>query len=365
MWKNIRKSIISIRLLIPTAILLVLSSAALAQNAGKNQGPPPVPVKVAEVKIETVSDQITLVGTAEAIAKSIVASEVSGVVEQFPVREGDFVKKGGLLARLKSTNLQLLLNGAKAGREKVRASLQYAEKELERAKKLKDTNSIAGKNYDEALYNQLALYQGVLESEAEIERLKYEIEQKRVAAPFSGFVAEEHTQVGQWINPGGAVVTLLDLGQIRITVDVPERYAVMISPDSGVKVVIKSISENFMSGKIYAVLPQGNPDSRTFPVRINLPNPDFKIKSGMEAAVTFNLSSTKSAVVVPKDAIVTAGNNRLVFLVAGGKAIPLNVKILGYYDGNVAIEGNLQPGGRVVVRGNERLMPGQAVQVIE
>jgi RND family efflux transporter MFP subunit len=266
---------------------------------------------------------------------------------------------------LKSTNLHLLLKGAKAGRAKIRANLQYAEKELERAEKLKDTNSIAGKNYDEALYNRLALHQGFLESEAEIERLKYEIEQKSVVAPFSGFVAQEHTQVGQWINPGGAVVTLLDLGRIRITVDVPERYAVMISRDSGVKVIIKSISKNSLSGKIYAVLPQGNPDSRTFPVRINLPNPDFRIKSGMEAEVTFNLASTKRAMLVPKDAVVTAGNNRLVFLVANGTAIPVNVKILGYYDGNVAVEGNLQPGGRVVVRGNERLMPGQAIQVIK
>ena len=365
MRKNNFRSIFSIRFLIPAAILLVLSSVTLAGNAGKNQGPPPVPVKVAEVKIKTVSEQITLVGTAEAIVESIVAAEVSGVVEQFPVREGDFVKKEGLLARLKSTSLHLRLKGAKAGREAIRASLQYAEKELERARNLKDKNSIAGKQYDEALYNQLALYQGFLESEAEIERLKYEIEQKRVVAPFSGFVAKEHTQVGQWINPGGAVATLLDLDRIRITVDVPERYAVMISPNSEVKVVIKSISENFLSGKIYAVLPQGNPDSRTFPVRINLPNPDFRIKSGMEAAVTFNLSSTKSAMLVPKDAVVTAGNSRLVFLVAGGKAIPVNVKILGYYDGNVAVEGNLQPGGRVVVRGNERLMPGQAVQVIK
>jgi RND family efflux transporter MFP subunit len=365
MRENNNRFIFSAHFLITASILLIISSATSAQNTGKNQGPPPVPVRVAEVKIETVSDQVTLVGTAEAIAESIVASEVSGVVEQFPVREGDFVKKGGLLARLKSISLHLRLKGAEAGREEIRANLQYAEKELERAKKLKDTNSIAEKNYDEALTKQLALYQGFLKNEAEIERLKYEIEQKRVVAPFSGFVSKEHTQVGQWINSGGAVATLLDLGQIRITVDVPERYAIMILPESSVKVVIKSMSENFLSGKIYAVLPQGNSDSRTFPVRINLPNPDFKIKSGMEATVTFNLSSTKSAMVVPKDAVVTAGNNRLVFMIAEEKALPVNVKILGYYDGNVAVEGNLQPGSRVVVRGNERLMPGQAVQVIE
>jgi multidrug efflux pump subunit AcrA (membrane-fusion protein) len=68
---------------------------------------------------------------------------------------------------------------------------------------------------------------------------------------------------------------------------------------------------------------------------------------------------------MPKDAIVTQGNNKLVFFVADGRAMPVNVKVLGYYDGNVAVEGNLTPGTQVVIRGNERLRPGQAVLVIE
>jgi RND family efflux transporter MFP subunit len=347
------------------SILLFSGSYSLAQDKDKSKGPPPVPVRVAVVENKMVSDQISLVGTAEAISTSMVAAEVSGVVEHFPVKEGDFVKKGKLLVRLNSTDLKLRLKSAIASREKIRANLEYAEKELNRASKLKDANSIAARNYDESLYNHLALSQEFLKSEAEIERLEYEIKQKRVVAPFSGFVAKEHTQVGEWINAGGPVVTLLDLEQIRITVDVPERYAVMLIPQGEVKVMIRSIFNDMLAGKIYALLPQANPDSRTFPVRINLANPEFKIKSGMEAMVTFNLASSKNALLMPKDAVVTQGNNKLVFFVANGQAMPVNVKILGYYDGDVAVEGNLEPGTPVVIRGNERLRPGQAVSVIE
>ena len=79
--------------------------------------------------------------------------------------------------------------------------------------------------------------------------------------------------------------------------------------------------------------------------------------------VAFNLSTKKSALLVPKDAVVTMGNNRMVYLVADGKAVPVGVKILGYYDGNVAVEGKFIPGAPVVIRGNERLRPGQAVSV--
>ena len=158
---------------------------------------------------------------------------------------------------------------------------------------------------------------------------------------------------------------ILDLGQIRISVDVPERYAVMLSPQSKVSIIVKSISNDPLLGRIYAVLPQGDQNSRTFPVRINLPNPDLKIKSGMEATVTFNLPGLESALLVPKDAVVVEGNKRLIFSVTDGKAMPVYVKVIGYYDGNAAVKGDLKPGDQVVIRGNERLRLGQTVRIEE
>ena len=344
---------------------LIFAPPSFADKDSKNQGPPPVPVRVAPVEKKMVSDQISLIGTAQAIAESTVAAEVSGVVAYFPAQEGDFVKKGALLLRLRSTELRLRYKGAVATSRKIKANLENAEKELKRLSTLKDTNSIADTKFDNAYFAHQALQQEFMAKEAEIEQIEYELQQKNVVAPFSGFVAKEHTQLGEWVSTGGAVVTLLDLGRIKITVDVPERYSVLLSPENPVNVMINSLSDHQVPGKIYAVLPQGDPDSRTFPVRINLDNPDFKIKSGMEAMVVFNLSTQKNALLLPKDAIVTAGNDKLVFMVVEGKATPVNVEILGYYDGNVAVAGNLTPGTNVVVRGNERLRPGQPVTVLQ
>lgn len=350
-------------LLIFIAVGFMAISISHAGNSSENQEPPPVPVRVATVEQKMVSDKISLIGTTAAMAKSTVAAEVSGVVEYFPAKEGDFVKKGEPLVSLRSTELELHLKGLTAAREKIKANLQYAEKELKRLSRLKDSNSVAETQYDNAFFTHQALLQELQVKKAEIEQLDYEIKQKKVFAPFSGFVAKEHAQLGEWISAGGAVVTLLDLSEIKVTVDVPERYSVLLFPKSQVNVLVKSISSDHFSGKIYAILPQGDPDSRTFPVRINLPNPGFKIKSGMEAMVTFYLATKKNAILLPKDAIVTAGTNKVVFLVADGKAVPVSVKILGYYDGNAAVEGNLKPGAKVVIRGNERLKSGQAVIV--
>ncbi len=351
-------------------LLLIVAIGAiprLSYSADPVKKPIPrqVPVRVASVEKRSVSDQISLIGNTEPLSHSTIASEFSGVVEHFPVNEGDFIQKGASLVRLRSTGLKLRLKAAVSVKEKVKANLDNAESELRRLAELKKTQSIATRRYEEADFLHRALSKELAKSKVEIEYLEYELAQKTVAAPFSGFVVEEHTQIGEWIKAGGAVVTLHDLSRIRVTVDVPERYAVMLKAGDTVKVLVRNISSDPFTGRIYAVLPKGNPNTRTFPVRINLKNPEYKIKSGMEALVTFTLAGKRTALVVPKDAVVTAGNDRLVYAVVDGRAIPVNVSILGYYDGDVSVAGKLTPGARVVVRGNERLRPGIPVQILK
>lgn len=368
MGQTHRRKFIFYAALVALFSLSLMSTILHGQDtATKPQGPPPVPVQVAPVIQEAVSEQITLVGTTEAIARSMVAAEVSGLVEDFPVREGDFVKKGEVLVRLTTTDVLIRLKAAIATKEKVRANLIFAEKELVRYRELQDTDSIAARKYDEALYSQQSLEQELLGAEAQIELLKDEIQKKTVRAPFAGFVAKEHTQVGEWLSVGGPreVVTLVDLRHMRITVDVPERYAVKLVTQSPVRVLVASLSDEPFIAKISAILPEGDPNARTFPVRVTLPNSDFKISSGMEARVAFNLGTKTNALLVPKDAIVTAGANRVVFLVMSTVVQPVPVKVTGYYDGNVAVEGAINPGDQVVIRGNERLRPGQPIEILK
>ncbi len=344
----------------------LVSPMAHATDPGKKgSGPPPAPVKVASVIKQAVSEQITLVGSTEPVARSIVAAEVEGLVEQFSAKEADYIEKGAVLAKLRATVLVLRLKSAVAAKKRVQSNLLFAEKELGRYTKLKDADSIAASKYDEALNQQQSLKQELLQTQAEIELLEHGIQSKTVVAPFSGFVAKEHTQVGEWLSEGGSVVTLVDLRHIRVTVDVPERYAVQLAPQGPVRVLIASISNEPLTGKMSGILPEGDPQARTFAVRVSLANPGLKIRSGMEARATFNLGHKKDALLVPKDAIVTAGANRIVFVVANSVAQPVNVRVIGYYDGNVAIEGPVKPGDRVVIRGNERLRPGQPVQILK
>ncbi len=354
------------------AICVVLSylwlTGGMTYGADKGEtskGPPPAPVRTALVVEDTVSEQITLVGTTEAAARSMIASEASGLVQAFPVREGDFVKKGRLLAKLRSADALLRLKAAEASREKILANIGFVEKELARYLALKETDSIAARKFDEVWYEHQSLKQEQRRADAEIELLQDDIHKKSVLAPFSGFVAKEHTQVGQWVAVGGPVVTLVDLARIRIVVDVPERHMVRIMPDSPVRVLLTSISEDSFLGKISSVLPEGDPYARTFPVHVSLENGDFKIKAGMETRATFHLGNEKRVLLVPKDAVVTSGAGRSVFVVSGDAVQAVPVKVTGHYDGNAAVEGSLKAGDQVVTRGNERLRTGQPVSIIK
>jgi membrane fusion protein, multidrug efflux system len=339
--------------------------ASFAHAQDQKKARPAVPVKAAPVLNKAVKDQISLIGSTEPIRESVVASEVSGLVEAFYVKAGDFVTRGTPLAMLGSTGARLRLKGAMAAQAGIQARLVLAEKELARVSNLKSSNSVAERQYDEAFYNHSALEKELLMNAADIEQLEYEISRKNVQAPFEGFVAAEHTQVGEWMKTGGPVVSLVDMNRILIKVDVPEKYVVGIQSNGHVRVVINSLGNKAMDATISTILPMGDSNARTFPVHMELSNQNFRIKSGMAAAVTFSVGKKRMVKLLPKDAIVTSGSRRLVYTIDNGKAVPVPVKVEGYYDNDAAVQGDLKPGQQVVIRGNERLRPGQTVQVVD
>jgi RND family efflux transporter MFP subunit len=361
------KSSVFIRILFVALVIILFlpSMVVFSQQENKSAGPPPAPVRVADVEMKMVSRQIELVGTVKPMTESRVATEISGIVDFFPVMEGDFVSKGQILLRLRDERLKLGLKGAVANRERIRANLEEAKKELDRMEKLKATQSVAERRYDVAFFLYQALSQELNKSKAEIELLEYEISQKIVSAPFSGFVSGKHTQLGEWVNAGGPVVDLIDLSAIEVLVDVPERFFINLEPGNQVFVIIKSVFREPMEEKIQAVFPKGDPNARTFPVKIVMNNPDMKIKGGMEAHVTFNVMEEQESLVIHKDAVVIAGGERFVFVVMDGLVTPVPIVVLGYFENSVAVEGDLKPGDKVVIRGNERLRPGQLVKVVE
>ncbi len=346
--------------------ILVGLLPAMVTGESKKKKAIATPVKVDKIIKKTVRPFTTLIGTAEPYRKSRVASETPGLVIDFSVRVGQRIKEGDLLASVETRPLFLELKQAEASLAEANENYKNALSELERIEELFKTKTISSRRYDVALYAASAMKQRILALETRIEAIKYDIEKCLIKAPFSGFVVEEHTQIGQWLEKGGAVATIVDMDPILITVPVPDRYIRFVRPGQAVDLNFEFMAGNEKrKGHVRDVIPAGNEKARTFPVQIKVANSDFSILSGMSSGVRFPVGPPQSSLMVKKDAVVTRGDKHHIFVVNDEKAHLIPVKKGPAYGSYVVIEGKISEGQLVIVEGNERIRPEQEVRIIE
>lgn len=328
------------------------------------QGPPPTPVVVSPVLERQVRQSVVLVGTATPRVRSLFAAEVEGLVKELYVDEGDTVKEGQVLAKLGSSILEIQLEVARAVRNEAKERYLQAKDELERSVKLRQSQSIAEKKFLDDRFEAMAWEKRVRQREAQVSQLEDLLAKKTIVAPFSGFVAKKHTEVGQWVEQGGGIVTLIDLEYIHVLSQVPERYVDKIRMGDQTSVSVDALESERFPGKIIAIIPEGDREARTFPVKVEIKNKNFRTKSGMLCHVTFSLGKPYPALLVPKDALVNRDNQKLVFVYENDIVRLIGLDVKGYHGGMAEVSGELKPGLLVVIRGNERLRDGQKVQVI-
>jgi RND family efflux transporter MFP subunit len=198
-----------------------------------------------------------------------------------------------------------------------------------------------------------------------VRRLEDRVSRQTVLAPFDGVVVEEHTEVGEWVLKGGPVAELVDISSVRVRVPVPEQYVVEIAKGQKVPVRIDALGAGTVKGTVSAVIPMGDSQSRTFPVEVAVDNPKRLIRPGMTARVALSVGAPRSESLVPKDALVPRAGRTLVYAVVDGQAVEVSVEVVGYQGGSAAVRGTLPPGAPVIVRGNERVRPGQPVRTGE
>lgn len=347
------------------ALWLIATAGCGEQQAAQTPPkPPPAPVRVATVEQQDVRRSATLVGTVEPWKRSVVASEMAGRVVAFPVKAGQQVERGDLLARLDTDTLMIQLESAMASRAEWVVRHDQAKLDLQRIKALFDKEAVTRKERDDAISEELALRRRLAQLDAEIRRVRDRIKKSRIVAPFDGWIIEEHTEIGQWVEEGGPVVEMVDLSRLKVEVPVPERFVPFIRRGDPVTAVFDGLPGFKASGTVFSVVAQADRAARTFPVKMEIPNPELIIKSGMVARVTVTVGEAYQALVVPKDALVLKSGKEFVFLVQDGVAVQQPVEPGLQTDGLVEVTGDLEAGMDVVVQGNERLLPGQAVRIL-
>ncbi len=347
-----------------TRALLLLSACGLASaHPVAAQGPPPSPVRYTEAREHPVRRIIQLPGSVESRTLSLVAGEVEGLVAELPAREGDTVRQGQPLARLRTTRLELRLRASTGQHQEAESRLRQAERNLERMRGLFDSRIASQQQLDDAESERDAWQGKVDQLSAEIDRIRHDIERSTILAPFAGTVVAERTEVGEWLAVGAPVVEIISLDEMEVRVDVPERYYRSLSPGATATVTFDSLPGAPIAGRVTAIIPRADPRSRTFPVKVRIRNRDGRIGAGMLAQVSLPAGESHRAVVVPKDAVVTEGPERFVFLINGEQMVDRVPVETGAGVGDwIAVRGEVKAGQKVITRGNERLRPGQPVR---
>jgi RND family efflux transporter MFP subunit len=323
---------------------------------------PAVPVRYTEARQASLRRSLDLTGSVESRRSSMVASEVEGLVEKLAAREGDRVEKGAPLVELRRQNIALRHEAMLGQLKEAEARQQLALTSLDRSQGLFEESIISQQQLDDASSEYEAWQGRVAQLQADVARLEDDLDRTVVRAPYAGVVVEEHVAEGEWLTEGGEVVEMVDFRDLEVTVEAPESYFAGLSTGDKALVEIKAIPDYAVEGEIRAVIPRADERSRTFPVKVAISNPEGRIGIGMLARVKLPIGEPEQSIVVPKDAVVSQGPERIVFRIGEGEVLERLSVETGTSQGVwIAVTGGIEAGDRVVTRGNERAFPGMTV----
>jgi len=350
-------------------VLVLLTLAGGRPCVAQQGGPSRVLVSPAEQ--QEVAPTMRLVGTVRPQLRSVVASEIAGLVSELLVEAGDAVTKGQVLCRLRDTRLRFNQAEAVARQAEMAAVLveriAVAEKarfEMERTARLwraqqgTEKEQLDAQADFEAAQGRTEQARMALEAQkAAASGLADDVARCEIVAPFDGFVVSKQTEVGAWVDRGGAIVDLIDLSTVRVRVMVPESVVSFCQVGDSAQVDVEAIGRVY-AGKIARVIPDADERARTLPVEIDIANPSGELKAGMFVRAAVPSGPRSRQFVVSKDAVVVRGPMSVIYLVQttpqGAMAIPTPIQVLAEVVDHVAIAApGLSPESLVVVRGNE------------
>jgi len=400
-----------VRIAATTLLVLLVAPMALGQGA------PPASVRLDMVRQEVVREQVTGVATVEPWLRTSLSTEIAGLVETYPLREGDEVIAGKtLVCELKKKTLLIDLaeaeallaraqaetdsqvETARATMEEMAALMAQAERSRLRAVKLLDEKVItqaelddaeaaataaisrharARKDYELALQGAdpaaKAREAEVRRAKARLDRVRDQIEKTTIKSPVNGRVVRRLTEVGSWVSAGSPVLEIVTLDRVLIRVGVNERDVAKIALGNPVIIRVDAHPGRKFSGEVRYLVPEAGTRTRSFPVLIEVPNPDGALLAGMFARVSIGCGEGRPGLTVHKDAVVTGPQGSVVwtlgemvdvkmgdmeFQLPSAKMIPVKVGLA--VDDRVEVRGpGLGPDMPVVTTGNEQLFPGR------
>lgn len=339
-------------------LLLTLVSPGLALGADPVAPGAPAVVEVAAVAQGSGTAVLKLPGTVLSKQDAQISAEVSGRLT-WVAEVGEQIAEGEPLALIDDHLLQLQLRNDQAEIERLKADIEYNQRQIARLERLAEQNNTSKSGLDEIQSRLQMLLQEQRIAEVERDRTVYDLGRTRVRAPFSGVVASRAADVGEYIQPGGPLLRLVDTGSLEISVNAPLRAARYNQPRS--RVAVEGDGRRLVA-EIRALVPVGDSLSRMMELRLTLAPGHWHIGEAVTVELADSLAT--ETLTVPRDALVLRDQEVFVYTLSAENTAQKVPVITGPGRGElVTVQGSLEPGVLVIVRGAERLRDGQAVKI--
>jgi membrane fusion protein (multidrug efflux system) len=329
---------------------------------------PAISVSAALAEEQPWQGRLPAIGTLKAYQGVDLAAEVDGIVSEVLFESGQKVRLGQPLIQLDSEVERANLATAEA-------VLSLARVEFERGRSLVSRQNISKSEFDR-------LNAELLKAQATVSQLRAQLGKKRVLAPFSGTIGIRQVDTGDYLSPGAAIATLQDLSRLHVDFFLPEQRSPQLQVGQPVRLSVAAYPGEQFAGRIAAINPKVENETRNLQVRATLDNPDEKLLPGMFANLEVLLPGYETKIVVPETAITYTLYGNSVYVVKekqdnDGKALKdadgntqltverRFVETGERRAGRVVIVKGLQAGEQVVTSGQLKLDNGAHVEVVE
>ena len=342
------------------AALGALALAGSAQGQDEGFAFPPARVEVAAAELRDMAPSVDVSGTVVSLNDSRIASEIEGVLTWL-AEVGDSVAQGDVIARIDPRLIRIEVTRAEADVARLESDYRYRQRQLERTEELAAKNSASKTLLDEAIALRDQAQHLLADGRAALERARANLDRTRIRAPFAGHVTSRLASVGEYISIGEDVVRLVDTHRIEISLPASIALTEYIKP--GTKVPVRSGTVE-REHPVRTVVPVGDAVSRMVEVRLVAGDSEWLV--GTPVQVSLPSDTAVSTVAVPRDALVERGGRSHLYKVSDdGTAEQVSVDVTTIVGLWVGVADGVVPGDQVIVRGAERLSPGQAVEVID
>ena len=329
-------------------------------------------------------------GYVVAQVKAAISSKATGRLQELFVIEGDKVKKGMIIGRIESNDVQANLNQQKAQIAVLNASLSNAQAELEDAHSayLRQQSLLQNKVGTQSEFDasqgrwkralaQVSFAQAQINAQqAAIASAQVLVENTVIRAPFDGTVLSKNANVGEVITSlggaagsRGAVVTLADMSSLEVEADVSESSLSKILPNMPVEISVSAIADKKYKGYVNKIIPTADRGKGTVQIKIRFNEIDERVLPEMGAKVNFlrqniaNEEQKPAKILIPTSSILTVNGKKTVFIVAGSKATEQIIKTGAIFGEFTEVKQGLMPGTSLIISPIEKLSSGSSITI--